>query len=939
MRIFSSVKLRLGVTIGVATVLVAMLLSYFASSTSRNRIALEQATLLRNTATGMATQLAHDMNTRADELLLLARLQPLQNPAFDNERKRHLLERMRKAYPLYAWIGMADPQGRIVVGTDGLLVGRNVAQWDWFIGGRQGLYFGNVHDAYLLAQHLPGPARDDQPLRLVDIAVPVYGMRGELIGVLGAHLSLDWAFEVRETMLDQLHISGFDLLVLDKDGKMLMGVESLPSLKFDLAQMQIFRGLADQSSHVAQETWPDGGEYIAAAVRETGFRHYPGLGWIVVARRSESAAFAPAQELRQQLLLGGLAASVLFIILGWWFMDRALVPLATIAKAARTIRLEGTNTPIAKPPGRGELAEFSKALVDLTNSLHARNEQLRLVSRVFDESSQGIMITDPGQRILRVNRSFTRITGYTQEEVQGKTPALLHSGRHDETFYRTMWETLRRTGRWRGEIWNRSRDGGIYPESLSIETLFDEAGAVTNYIGMFDDISETKDHEKRLQYLANYDSLTGLPNRHLVRIEAETLLADARLHGRNVCLALIDLHKFKHINDTQGHPAGDAVLKEVAQRFLASVKAGQLLARWEGDEFVVVMPGMAPDAAALQMRALLDVMERPFHVGTHRYHLSLTAGLAHFPVDAESVDNLLRCADTALFRAKRDGANLFRFYEGSMNMEVERFLRIDNALRQTLASGGGGLHMVYQPQFSPDGTCIVSAEALVRWTDTELGPLSPAQFIPIAEESGQILQLGRWIVERVCGDQQQMRASGLSPLPVAVNFSALQLRDPDLADDLQQLCAVSEVAPHDLVIEVTESAIMSDEVAALRNIAALQVRGHPVSIDDFGTGYSSLSYVQKIKPAEIKIDQSFVSRMLTHKDSHNIVSFTVGLARSLGIEVVAEGVEQEAQRAALQALGSVRIQGYLLGRPQPLADFMARRRALSSAPVLRAGLA
>ncbi len=930
MKVFSSLKLRLVVTIGVAAIVTSLLQSHFASTTSRSQIAVDQDTLLQNAATRMASQLAHDINTRADEIVFLAGLNPVRNPKISNEEKRSLFERVRQAYPFYAWIGMADPQGNIVSGTDGLLVGRNVAQRDWFVEGKKGLYFGNAHDAFLLAKLLPKPTWDDLPLRLVDISVPVYSPTGELIGVLCGHLSLDWAFEVRETMLDQLRINDFDLLVLNKDGKVLMGTASLPSLKLDLNNLKTYQGLKNSASSVALETWPDGKRYLTAAVREAGFRRYPGMGWIVVARRSEASAFAPAGVLWLQLLVGGLVAAALFIALVWVLMEHELGPLAAIAQAAKTMRLQGTNIPIPQPQGSGELAEFSRSLIDLTNSLHARNEQLRLVSRVFDESGQGIMITDADRRILRVNRSFTRITGHAQEDVQGMTPSILGSGRHDRAFYQAMWESLRRTGHWQGEIWNKTKSGHVYPEALTIDTLRDETGDVTNYIAIFDDVSEIKENEKRLLYLANYDSLTGLPNRHLVRIEVETLLTDASHHGMHLCLALIDLHKFKHINDTQGHAAGDAVLKEVSQRFLACLGPGYLLARWGGDEFVVVMLGATPDVATRQMRVLLDSLERPFDVGNQHYHISLTAGLAHYPEDASSVDNLLRCADTALFRAKRDGANQFYFYEGGMNAEVEGFLRIDNALRRTLANGGVGLKTVYQPQFSPDGKKIVSAEALIRWDDAALGPLSPGQFIPVAEESGQILQLGRWIIAQVCAAHQRMQVAGLPPIPIAVNCSALQLRDPGLVDVLREACTKAQVASSNLVVEVTESAIMSDEVSTLRNIAALQARGHPVSIDDFGTSYSSLSYVQKIKPAEIKVDQSFVSKMLAHKDSYNIVSFTVGLARSLGIAVVAEGVELEEQRAALQALGEVKIQGYLLGRPMPLEDFIARRKALSS---------
>lgn len=920
--LLSSLKFRLAVSLGALALVSALLLSQFASVAGRHQIERDQSALLQNMAVRMASQFGHDMTSRANEILFLTGHDRIRDAAFPNGRKREILERVRQAYPFYAWIGLADVQGNIVADTDGLLTGRSVAGREWFLKGKDGLHFGDAHDAFLLAKLLPRPRWDDLPLRLVDVAAPVLDANGRLIGVLCGHLSLDWAFEVRESMLDQLPRDGLDLVVLNREGRLLMGTPALPSLKLDLASLPVVKALAQTPRPVAVDTWPDGQRYLTAAVRESGFRNYPGLGWVVVARHREAVAFAPAQALSDRILAGGLVSAVLFVGVAWLLLWRQLRPLEQVAQAAQRIRQEGGVVDIPRLEGQGELAVFAHSLIDLATSLQLRNDELRLVSRVFNESGQGILITDAQLRIIRVNAAFTRITGYGEAEVLGRQPSLLASGRHGEAFYRAMWTSLVAHGDWKGEIWNRTRDGLLYPEWLTINALSDAAGVVTHYIGIFDDITEKKNYEHRLEHLANNDSLTGLPNRHRLQLDMQRML-EAGPDGGGLSLVFIDLDRFKHINDTLGHPAGDLVLQEVASRFAACLGNGALLARWGGDEFVVVLP-QAADAVAVLVTRLTGSLTQPFAIAGGRYHIGMSAGIARYPEDADSVTQLLRCADTAMYQAKQDGSNRFRVYEPSMNAGVEHFLRTDNALRQALAQDGLGLHMAYQPQFSADGLHMLGAEALVRWSHPELGPISPADFIPVAEKSGQINALGEWILRAVMRDCAVLHRAGGAHLPVAVNCSAHQLRDAGFADTLHTIAQAGGVAPAQLVIEVTESAIMSDEVRVMAALARLKALGYRISMDDFGTGYSCLSYIHKIHPDELKIDQGFVSKMLADADSRHIIAFTVGLANSMGIGVVAEGVELEPQRAALQAMGPIRMQGYLLGRPMPMPSLVAR---------------
>jgi diguanylate cyclase (GGDEF)-like protein len=458
---------------------------------------------------------------------------------------------------------------------------------------------------------------------------------------------------------------------------------------------------------------------------------------------------------------------------------------------------------------------------------------------------------------------------------------------------------------------------------LSIHALSNEAGIITNYIGIFDDISDKKNAEQRLTHLANYDVLTDLPNRHLMQNQAQSMIEHSIELKQHLGLIFIDLDKFKHINDSLGHPVGDQVLLETATRFKQETSPNMLLSRWGGDEFIVVIPNASHLIVSTLVKRLINSLQRPFILAGQKHYLGLSAGISLFPQDGQTVEQLLRCADTAMYQAKHEGANLYRFYEGGMHADVERFMQLDNGLRHAIAAEGEGLRMVFQPQYSNDGKTLISAEALIRWQDETLGFISPAEFIPIAEETGQIIPLGYWIVKEVARHYQQLSQLGCHLVPISINCSAHQLAEPELASNIHKMLLHYDVPSQHVMIEVTESAVMRNETLALKALAELKSFGYRISIDDFGTGYSCLSYIQKISPAEIKIDQRFVGSMTTENDSRNIVHFTHGLAHSMGIDVVAEGVETEAQLIALQAIGDIKIQGYLLSRPLAFEAFAA----------------
>ena len=917
-----SLKKRLVVSIGLLAIISSLGLSQMASQLSQSLIVKDQSALLQNISVQMATQLAHDMSARGNEILFLTNQDRIRDRKISSEKKREIFERMRGSYPFYAWIGMTDKDGNIIAGTDGLLVGKNVAKRDWFVHGREGLSFGDAHDAFLLAKIMPKPKWDDLPLRLVDVSAPVYDEQGNFVGVICGHLSLDWAFEARETMLDKLLQERIDLVVLNKEGKVLMGTPQLPSLKVDLSGLKSYNSLASKLWAVENETWADGRNYLTAAVRETGFRNYPGMGWVILARKDENQAFTPAKNLSTWILIGGIGTSLAFCVLLWLMLSRALTPMERIAEAAKRIQDNDLAADIPVPEGNDEMSVFARSLGGLVNSLQGRNADLRLAGRVFEETGQGILIADKDNHVVRVNRAFTKITGYTQAEVEGKPPSILRSGQQPDAFYQAMWNSINRTGTWQGEIWNKTKSGHVYPEWLTINTLTDDKGEISHYIGIFDDISEKKDYERRLVHLANYDLLTELPNRNLLQQQVQQMLDKASDENKGVALMFIDLDKFKNINDSLGHVAGDMVLREVASRFKSQVSESDILARWGGDEFVVVSEGADSLLAAELAHKLVECIRRPFSIEGGTYHIGMSIGIALYPINGRSVDNLLRCADTAMYKAKAAGTNNYRFYESQMNASVERFLKIDSSLRHAIDQGGLGLSLAVQPQFSPDGKRIVGAEALIRWQHPELGGVSPGQFIPVAEETGQIIRLGEWIINEASRICKALMVGCGANFPISINCSAQQLHDSSIIEVLQTASDDHGVPASSLMIEVTESAIMRDEFKSMETLSRLRALGYRLSIDDFGTGYSCLNYIQKIHPSEIKVDQSFVRDMLTDQDSRSIITFTVNLANSMDMEVVAEGVETETQRAELEKMGQIKMQGYLLAKPMPVANLI-----------------
>ncbi len=592
----------------------------------------------------------------------------------------------------------------------------------------------------------------------------------------------------------------------------------------------------------------------------------------------------------------------------------------------QTLELEGLRRDQSEFPlelllAKCELAGgwfIAATIRDITRRKRAE-AQIRLAAEVFEQSNEAFIITDAEHNIVLVNHAFTVITGYSEAEVMGRNPRMLASGRHTPEFFRTMWANLDSHGYWQGEVWDRRKDGSIYPKRLSISRVRDAEGNPTHYIGIFSDISEYKATEERIQQLAHFDVLTGLPNRALLSERIQHDLSLARRNHGHLALLFLDLDHFKNVNDTLGHRVGDELLMEVAKRLKSVVRGEDTVSRLGGDEFVLVLPDTDADGAAHVAGKLLEAVAQPCLIEQHELFVTPSIGIAIFPGDGDSFDVLSQRADVAMYRAKRDGRNSYCFFTPEMQARSARTLQLENALRHALERGQ--LHLLYQPQVSLEDGRIVGVEALLRWQHPELGLISPAEFIPIAEDSGQILQIGEWVMRSAASQMKAWIDNGLAPMMMAVNLSAVQFRHPSLPDLVTGILDEMQLPPQYLELELTEGVAMDDPLAAIAVMDVLHERGIRMSIDDFGTGYSSLSYLKRFQVYKLKIDQSFVSDITEDPDDKAIVGAIISLANSLGMLTIAEGVETEGQLAFLREKGCNEVQGYHFSRPLPADEF------------------
>lgn len=649
----------------------------------------------------------------------------------------------------------------------------------------------------------------------------------------------------------------------------------------------------------------------------------PEAGWIAYVGVPVSTIYAEARQRAITATVIVLAVIVLLFVLAITIARRIAKPVAELERTAQAV--QGGNFEVrAATEGPSEIVAVAQEFNAMVDSQQRNIAQLRIAAAAF-ESQESMMVTDANTVILRINRTFTETTGYTSAEVIGQTPRLLQSGRHDAEFYRSMWESIHRTGGWQGEIWGRRKNGEIYPKWLSITAVKDDDHTVTHYISTHFDISERKQAEEKINELAFFDQLTGLPNRTLLLDRLNLAMSTSTRSGSFGALLLIDLDNFKTLNDTLGHDMGDLLLKQVAQRLTACIRAGETVARLGGDEFVVMLADLSTSEIDAATRAktvcekIRSALNQTYQLNGLIYHITPSIGATLFRGHLVSIDDLVKQADLAMYKSKETGRNAIHFFDPAMQASIVARVNLETDLRRAIEENQFRLH--YQAQVVGAGR-VTGAEALVRWQHPQRGLVSPAEFISLAEETRLILPLGLWVLETACNQLAVWAGQPrMADLTLAVNVSAHQFRQADFVDQVLSTLKNTGANPHRLKLELTESLLVENVQDIIEKMFALKAKGVGFSLDDFGTGYSSLSYLKRMPLDHLKIDQSFVRDVLTDPNDAAIARTIVALAQNLGLGVIAEGVETEAQRDFLASSGCHAYQGYFFSRPLPIDDF------------------
>lgn len=567
----------------------------------------------------------------------------------------------------------------------------------------------------------------------------------------------------------------------------------------------------------------------------------------------------------------------------------------------------------------GELLRMIEVLQAEIKRREDAESNLRLAANVIESSNEAIMITDMDANIIEVNDAFSRVTGYAKEEVLGKNPNVMSSGTHDSTFWKAMWDTLLTTGHWQGEVWDRRKNGEIFPGLLSVSAVMHQDKPV-NYVGIFSDITKIKQTEKHLERLAHYDPLTGLANRILFRSRLEQSILRAERSGERVAVMLLDLDDFKNVNDILGHRMGDNLLSIIAQRVAGSVRKSDTVARLGGDEFVLVLEAFAHMRSLDFLSAkILSRVAEPLSLGGQKIFVSATLGIALYPDDGTDVDILLQNADTAMYHAKKLGKNRFSYFSPDMNKKARHRLTMEILLREALDKSEFVLY--YQPQFNLMSGALIGCEGLIRWRHKSRGIIQPSRFIAVAEETGLITRIGDWVLQAACDQIKAWQSGKYMDLKVSINVSGMQIKADNIFENISGIVNAAGIDPRLIELEMTETVLMDDKDRAVELLRKLKSLGLVLSIDDFGTGYSSMAYLKLFPVDKLKIDQSFIRELTTDPDDKAIVSAIIAMAKSLKLTVIAEGVETKAQADVLRKFGCNEVQGFYFGRPMPVEKF------------------
>ena len=571
-----------------------------------------------------------------------------------------------------------------------------------------------------------------------------------------------------------------------------------------------------------------------------------------------------------------------------------------------------------------ELFTANQALHAQNAALVLENKELGIVASIFN-SQEGMLITDANLSILRVNEAFTKITGYLQEDVLGKQPNILSSGNHDKAFYKHMWQCLNNQGKWEGKIWNRRQNGEVYAQYMSIAVVYDTLGQLVHYVALMTNITKGRAAKEKIANLAFYDPLTQLPNRRLFLDRLSQEIESTSRDGSHAALLLIDLDRFKNLNDTLGHYLGDLLIEQLAFRLVTCVRKKDLVARFGGDEFFILLTNLSDAEIECAARAkefadkVMASFDTPFLLDEHRYRMTASIGVTILSSDTTDIDRVLKEADIAMYQAKASGRNSVRFFEKKMQDDIAHFVKLERELIKAIELAQ--FELFYQVQVDHNQKPF-GAEALIRWNHPDLGLVAPGYFIEMAEETGLILPIGRWVLEAAC---KQLKAWEAIPqmrgLTLAVNISSKQFHQDDFVTHTKSTVKKYGIHPSLLKLELTETAFTKNIESLISSMNALKSIGIQFELDDFGTGYSSLQYLKRLPLQQLKIDQSFVREIEYKENDKQIVRTIISMTQNLDLKVIAEGVETENQRQILLDSGCQRFQGYLFGKPLPAAEF------------------
>jgi diguanylate cyclase (GGDEF)-like protein/PAS domain S-box-containing protein len=551
---------------------------------------------------------------------------------------------------------------------------------------------------------------------------------------------------------------------------------------------------------------------------------------------------------------------------------------------------------------------------------HLADDELHLAASVFESSLNGVIITDARARIIKTNRAFSRIFGYSCEEVVGKPTNFLKSDKHDDAFFSQLWTTLLQEGQWQGEIWDRRKDGGLIPLWQNISAVRDRQGNIKHYIGVFYDLSDQKRSAAHIHHLAYYDALTELPNRQLFNDRCVEALQRSCVDGKLLAILFLDLDRFKYVNDTLGHPIGDELLRAVAHRLTGSLRHTDTVARLGGDEFIVLLQELkSRDDARHVAHKLIAALSQPFFVQGHKLDIGASIGAACFPVDGDDATTLIKNADLALYQAKDEGRGTFCFYESRLTDKAKERRFLEGELRAAFERDE--LSVYYQPLYDLACGKLIGAEALLRWRHDARGWISPASFIPVAEETGLIVQFGEWVLRTACRQTRIWQDSSQCLLRIAVNLSGVQIERSDIVGIVERTLDETGLPPESLELEITETYVMRQAQRSARILKGLRALGVSLAIDDFGTGQSSLAYLQRLPVNKLKVDRSFVTDILRSESDSAIARAIIALGHTLHLKVLAEGIETAEQAEFLRELKCEEGQGFYFGRPMDAVSF------------------